>query len=101
MAYNWPGNVRELKNVLERATLLSNSDLIEAEDLIFGGASAALVSSGPFRRAKIKQVKLFEKAYLQQALKDQKGNVSKAAEASGLARQNFQAMMKKHGIKRT
>ena len=29
------------------------------------------------------------------------GNVSKAAEASGLARQNFQAMMKKYGVKRT
>jgi len=101
MAYSWPGNVRELKNVLERATLLSNSDVIEAGDLIFGASASAIPASGPFRREKLKQVEIFEKGYLQQALKEHKGNVSKAAEASGLARQNFQAMMKKYGIKRT
>ncbi|HEX3849724.1 MAG TPA: sigma-54 dependent transcriptional regulator [Polyangiaceae bacterium] len=28
VAYDWPGNIRELSNVLERATLLSNGDLL-------------------------------------------------------------------------
>jgi two-component system, NtrC family, response regulator AlgB len=31
--YAWPGNLRELHNVIERAVILSNGDLIEAEDL--------------------------------------------------------------------
>ena len=31
--YDFPGNIRELENVLERATALSSSDLIVAEDL--------------------------------------------------------------------
>src|SRR5205085_4814353 len=31
--YHWPGNVRELRNVIERAVLLSGSDLITPEDL--------------------------------------------------------------------
>ncbi len=31
MEYDWPGNIRELHNVLERAVILSNSDLIDAE----------------------------------------------------------------------
>jgi len=33
--YPWPGNLRELKNVIKRATLLSDSDLIEARTLPF------------------------------------------------------------------
>ena len=35
LSYNWPGNVRELKSVIERAALLSESPIIETEDLIF------------------------------------------------------------------
>jgi len=29
LAYTWPGNVRELRNVLERATILSDDGVIE------------------------------------------------------------------------
>jgi two-component system response regulator PilR (NtrC family) len=101
MSYSWPGNVRELKNVLERATLLSNSDIIEPEDLIFTASASHQTPSGPFRQAKLRHVEEFEKSYLREALKAHAGNVSKAAEESGLARQNFQVMMKKYGIKRT
>lgn len=35
MEYTWPGNVRELKSMIERAMLLSESDIILVEDLIF------------------------------------------------------------------
>lgn len=35
MSYDWPGNLRELKNVIKRATLLSNGDLIEEKALPF------------------------------------------------------------------
>ena len=33
MAYDFPGNIRELENILERATALLASDVIEPEDL--------------------------------------------------------------------
>lgn len=33
-AYSWPGNVRELKNVLERAFICADSEIIEADSLI-------------------------------------------------------------------
>jgi DNA-binding NtrC family response regulator len=99
-AYAWPGNVREMKNVLERAALLGAGAQIEVEDLVFSSAQAGSLPGGPFRKAKQRMVEDFEKAYLKEALKNNGGNVSKAATESGLARQNFQAMMKKYGIKR-
>jgi transcriptional regulator with GAF, ATPase, and Fis domain len=33
VAYDWPGNVRELRNAIERAVVLTHSDMITAEDL--------------------------------------------------------------------
>jgi DNA-binding NtrC family response regulator len=36
LGYGWPGNVRELKNVMERAVLLFDGDVIEAEHLSLG-----------------------------------------------------------------
>lgn len=31
--YSWPGNLRELRNVIERAVILANGDVIDVEDL--------------------------------------------------------------------
>lgn len=39
LGYAWPGNVRELKSVLERATLLSESEKIHSDDLIFSATA--------------------------------------------------------------
>ncbi len=32
--YDWPGNVRELQNLIERATILAQSDVLSCEDLL-------------------------------------------------------------------
>lgn len=33
LTYHWPGNVREMENIIERAIILSNNQVIEAQDL--------------------------------------------------------------------
>lgn len=35
MRYEWPGNLREMRNVIKRATLLTDSEAIQARDLPF------------------------------------------------------------------
>lgn len=34
--HTWPGNVRELKNVIERAAIISDLDIIDADSILFG-----------------------------------------------------------------
>ena len=39
LEYSWPGNVRELENVIQRATVLRNSNIIEFEDIMIDAPS--------------------------------------------------------------
>lgn len=39
-SYSWPGNVRELKNAVERAVLISDSEVINTDDLMLAGPQA-------------------------------------------------------------
>jgi len=39
LEYSWPGNVRELENVIQRATVLRNSNIIEFEDIMIDTSS--------------------------------------------------------------
>ncbi len=49
LSYSWPGNVRELRNIIERAALLCDAEVVDARDLAIGShagspATAAAVS---------------------------------------------------------
>jgi len=57
LTYDWPGNVRELENVMQRALVLCESDLIRAAHIVFESAAAefrsaaAAVASAPIAGA--------------------------------------------------
>lgn len=40
-AYHWPGNIRELRNVIERASIICQSDVVEVSHLGLGGNGEA------------------------------------------------------------
>jgi Nif-specific regulatory protein len=78
MAYHWPGNVRELQNVMERAVLVSDGEVLHAHHLPptlqMAGTSDAATS-----QSLASSLATFEKDLIQDALKMARGNRAKAA----------------------
>jgi DNA-binding NtrC family response regulator len=102
--HHWPGNVRELRNVLERAAVLAAGDEIREADVQLGSlneesAAAAPDLDMPFSEAKRQTVERFERSYLEGALREHEGNVSRTANAIGMVRQSLQQKIRELGIK--
>jgi two-component system nitrogen regulation response regulator NtrX len=99
--YEWPGNVRELKNLLERLTIMVDSDLIDVSDLpspyypLASEPSAVsdrqLLSIDSLKDAK----KSFEKEFIQIKLLENDNNVSKTAKAIGVERSYLHKLIKR------
>jgi Nif-specific regulatory protein len=78
MSYHWPGNVRELENLVERATLVCEGNVIHGYHLPPTLQTAE--GSGTVTKMSLDQaVGAFEKDLIQDALKTTRGNRARAA----------------------
>jgi DNA-binding NtrC family response regulator len=97
LAYDWPGNVRELRNAIEQMVVLARAEKLTLRDVpaaIRGGADLtkiAVVRSGM-------TVEEAEKELIVQALKELKGNRTKAAEKIGMSRRTLHRKLKRYGL---
>ncbi len=106
-SHDWPGNVRELQNVVHRAVILATDNVVRKAHLSVGDGAAdngdVPMTGDELKRtkkaAREKSVEGIEKAFVLEALKRNAWNVTRSAEATGMQRANFQALMKKHGIR--
>ncbi|MFO7895801.1 MAG: sigma-54 dependent transcriptional regulator [Candidatus Cloacimonadales bacterium] len=96
----WKGNVRELKNAIEHAVAMAQHDKILAEDLpdaLRQNTGQTTNSLGQLLHLPYAQAKnIFEEKYLQNLLELTKGEITKAAEISGIKRQNLYNKMGKY-----
>jgi DNA-binding NtrC family response regulator len=91
--YPWPGNIRELKNVLERSLLLSDRGEIRRTDLRFEYPSADGASDDT--RLTLTEV---ESRHIARVLKEEDGNVDRAAKRLGITRNTLYYKVRKHRI---
>jgi len=87
LAYGWPGNVRELQNVMERAAILCDRS-VDASDLPFD------VEESP-RPVTFKDI---ERKAIEDALRANGGNRTKAAAQLGISLRTLQYRLKEYGI---
>ncbi|MEM7209370.1 MAG: sigma-54 dependent transcriptional regulator [Pseudomonadota bacterium] len=84
--YDWPGNVRELDNVMQRALILSNSQSIQAGDILFeesfNSDATHPVDSG---NALSSNLRNREQEMILDALRSNGGSRKAAAEALGIS----------------
>jgi two-component system C4-dicarboxylate transport response regulator DctD len=85
MAHGWPGNVRELRNIADR--------------FVLGMAGASILS--PKNTAALslaEQVNGFERALIEQELRNYAGNVTEASAVLGLPKQTLYHKMQKYNL---
>lgn len=103
--YEWPGNVRELRNAVETAVILATDGTVRAKDLpasVRGGTGpteTGVRADRRFRDAKRSVVDAFERSYLSDLLRRHGGNVTAAAEQSGMLRSALQRLLRKHDLR--
>ena len=107
---SWPGNVRELQNVIRRAVMFCQEEMIGPEYLVSAGKPLpvdvgregviSLIGKNgmPYKTAKDEVMSQFSRNYLAGLLGSTKGNVTKAAESSGISRVALQKIMRRYDI---
>ncbi len=106
--YSWPGNVRELRNAIERAILLCDGGLITREHLPSGSPRPAAGQQLPNGNGSSDSKGLFppsgvdlaamDRDLVQKALRQAKGNKSKAARLLGLTRSQLYSRLDKYQL---
>jgi sigma-54 dependent transcriptional regulator, acetoin dehydrogenase operon transcriptional activator AcoR len=103
--YSWPGNVRELRNVVENMILLGNSDELGIDDVPMevrqpadqGAATFSFEQQSPSGSPNLK---LSERAAIEAALAETRGNLTDAAKRLGIARSTLYRKLDEYGIGR-
>ncbi|MBI3463444.1 MAG: sigma-54-dependent Fis family transcriptional regulator [Planctomycetes bacterium] len=97
-AYHWPGNVRQLMNVIDRAKILADDQVVRYQDL-----PAELLS----RSSSIRCVKPhtgsddlagIERVHIVEVMNRERGNKARAAKALGVNRRTLDRLLERHGI---
>jgi DNA-binding NtrC family response regulator len=103
--YDFPGNVRELENLIERAMVMTKTDVLTADlfpaDLLPATPAPDIdlpLTSPLLREARATILAAFERKFVIERLRQSHGNVTTAAHDAGVERQYFQRLMKRHGI---
>jgi len=91
--WSWPGNIRALRHAVERAVILSESDLLGAADFPLSDPQAP-----PETPTEISRLDAVEKTAIIRALEKHGNNVSRTAEALGLTRTSLYRRMEKYGL---
>ena len=95
IGYHFPGNVRELQYTIERAVIMSESDILKAEDLIFSSIENNITNQDNITDLKLVNI---EKNTIIHAIDKYQGNISKAAKELGITRTALYRRLSKYDI---
>jgi len=106
MMYSWPGNVRELEGVIERAMIMSDSEVIDSVDVPESPQKNLLMlpdHTGPLKSyAEILDfMASYEREYLISVFKNFNGKIGDIAAFTKLSRRTILNKMKKFNIQKT
>ncbi len=92
--YQWPGNIRELQHAIERAVIMSETQVLQPHDFLFY-ATESKEDGLIFEDMNLDEV---EKIVIQKVITKHEGNISKAARELGLTRTSLYRRLEKYGL---
>ena len=95
-AHDWPGNVRELRNVIERALVLLDGNLILVQHLPDSLRTDSTVKAPRTIRDRVESL---EELSIKNALSAEKGNQTRAARRLGISRRTLIYKMEKYQLR--
>ncbi len=101
LSYHFPGNVRELENIVERAVILSEGELITSDDLpisVKNGQDGKPMPDSFQELTLPEAVALLEKRRIEKALKEANGVKLRAASLLGISERVLRYKIEKYGI---
>jgi len=93
--YDWPGNVRQLENVVERAVVLTENDVVDEEDIIGHGCLDPHSMRASGESLLLSQA---EKEHIQKVLLRYNNNILRSANALGIDRKTLRHKARKYGL---
>lgn len=92
--YHWPGNVRELQHAIERAIIMSESQVLQPSDFFFPTQE----TTGEDMAFEDYNLEDIEKLAIHKAIGKHGGNITHAAKELGLSRASLYRRMEKYGL---
>ena len=106
LTHQWPGNVRELRNVMERASIIEQTDEVQPDSLpdfeletqLRDGGSSGEAVAVDFSLGFAESVAEFERRMIQTALEQNQYNVNRSAEQLKMTRHSLRYRMQQLGL---
>jgi DNA-binding NtrC family response regulator len=93
--YDWRGNVRELKNVLERAVILADEEMLTPDTL---PAEFQMLAPEPADAATGRSLWAVEKRQIQLVMQEVAGNKTEAARQLGIGVKTLYRKLQEYGL---
>ena len=92
--HDFPGNVRELQYTLERSVIMSEGNLLKAENLVF----SAIERKSNNTTSKVTNLEVIEKNAILDVIEKNNGNISQSAKELGITRTALYRRLNKYDL---
>jgi transcriptional regulator with PAS, ATPase and Fis domain len=93
--HSWPGNIRELQHAVERAVIMSESNILQPHDFFLSSVEDEKSEAINVGNMNLEET---EKMLIRKVIDKHGGNISKAAKELGLTRASLYRRIEKHGL---